>query len=88
MPRQFPAARHPPAANDNQPGVTARDVGRRALLQEALRHFAAHGAGAADHARGKAEQAFFAGRRRDYLHWLAVCRTLDRRMVDAVPPGR
>ena len=86
MPVHFPAARHPPAANDNPPGVTIRDFGRRALLQEALRHFATHGAGAVDHARSKAEQAFFAGRRRDYLYWMGISRTLDRRMVDAAPP--
>lgn len=67
------------AANDNAFGF-----GGDALLKAALRHFAAHGLGAADHARGQAAKAFFAGDREQYRWWLSICRTLDRRMADAV----
>ncbi len=78
------AAQWPSAANDNPPGPARQESGRSALLREALRHVAMHGAGAAEHARISAEQAFFAGRRRDYLRWMAICRALDRRMIDAI----
>ena len=67
------------AANDNVLGICSDK-----LLKAALRHFAEHGLGAADHARGLAEAAFFAGDREGYRWWLAICRTLDRRMADAV----
>jgi hypothetical protein len=94
MPPEFPiigvydVVRCPTAANDNPPPSQEQDFRSRALLREALRQFAAHGAGAAEHARVNAEQAFFAGRQRNYLHWMAICRTLDRRMVDADPSFR
>ena len=80
-----PVLRCPSAANDNAPAMPGQDFGRRLLLREALRHFAAHGAGAAERARSNAEQAFFAGDRTGYLHWLEICRALDRRLVDAIP---
>lgn len=67
------------AANDNIPGV-CNDT----LLKAALRHFAEHGLGAAEHARALAERAFFTGDRDDYRWWLDICRTLDRRMAEAV----
>lgn len=69
----------PPAlpANDVEPGF-----GRDRLLREALRHFAEHGMAAAPRARARAEAAFFAGQREEYLRWMAICRTLDRRMAD------
>jgi hypothetical protein len=67
------------AANDN-----SSVFGRDRVLSAALRHFAAHGLGAAEHARGEAERAFFAGNRGQYEWWLAICRALDRRMADAV----
>lgn len=71
----------------------------RAILHAALRQFAQHGIGAADHARNQAERAFFAGDRETYRWWLGVCRTLDRRMAARLasqagefegvnPPGR
>lgn len=66
-------------ANDN----TGTFSGER-LLGEALRHFARHGLGAAEAARANAEQAFFAGDRDRYQHWLDICRLLDRRMAAAV----
>lgn len=69
-------------ANDNPAsGAQAAD---RELLNAALRHFARHGIGAAAHARGEAERAFFAGDRQSYQWWLGVCRTLDRRMAAAL----
>ena len=71
-----------------QPGLPANDcdamAARNTLLRSALHHFAAHGLGAADLASRNAEAAFFAGDRAAYRHWLAVCRTLDQRMADAV----
>ncbi len=74
----------PVAANDNSPPVPGQDFARRVLLRDVLRHFAAHGAGAAGLAWANAEQAFFAGNRRDYLHWMEICRALDRHMVEAM----
>ncbi len=62
------------AANDSEP-VWTRDV----LLRAALRHFATHGLAAAARARENAEAAFFADDRREYQHWIAICRALDRR---------
>lgn len=74
------------AANDN----TAVQANSRALA-DALRHFAAHGLGAAREARKEAERAFFAGEREAYQRWLEICRILDRRMartlVQAVEHG-
>lgn len=67
------------AANDNVIGICSDR-----LLKATLRHFAEHGLGAAEHARGQAEIAFFAGDSESYRWWLAICRTLDRRMADAV----
>lgn len=73
------------AANDN--GNGAHLLGgfpRDPLLRAALKHFAQHGLGAAEQAHRNAETAFFAGRREEYRHWLAICRALDRRMADAI----
>lgn len=53
----------------------------RAMLHAALRQFAQHGIGAAEHARNQAERAFFSGDSDTYRWWLGVCRTLDRRMA-------
>lgn len=68
------------AANDNHVAVHGHDP----LLRDALKHFAAHGLGAAETARQSAERAFFAGDRQTYLYWLGICRTLDRRMAGAL----
>ena len=65
------------AANDG-----GRAIASNHLLREALRHFATHGLGAAERARKNAEAAFFAGDRETYLHWMAICRALDRRMAE------
>lgn len=67
------------AANDN-----VQDRSDDVLLHAALRHFAEHGLGAAEQARINAEQAFFDGNRDASRHWMEICRTLDRRMADAV----
>lgn len=64
------------AANDN---VT--DAQQDALLRTALRLFAEHGLGAGHRAQGEAEAAFFAGDRERYRWWLAVTRTLDRKLA-------
>lgn len=71
------------AANDNTAGFS-----RDHVITAALRHFAAHGLGAADQARAEAERAFFAGDRAQYAWWLSICRTLDRRMAEAVDAHR
>lgn len=69
------------AANDNG---NAGGFPRDPLLRAALKHFAQFGLGAAEQAHRNAESAFFAGKREEYRHWLAICRALDRRMADAV----
>lgn len=66
-------------ANDNQRSASELDV-----LTAALRHFAEHGLGAAERARKNAEAAFFAGDSERYRRWHSICRTLDRRMGEAV----
>ena len=68
---------HGRAANDNGGQVESDDL----MLHAALRHFAAHGLGAARAARKQAEAAFFSGDRQAYAWWLGVCRTLDRRLA-------
>lgn len=65
------------AANDNRAGQ--RDGDR--LLRLALRHFAEHGLSAAERAAGSARQAHHAGSHADCLFWLAICKTLDRRLA-------
>ena len=67
------------AANDN--GNPEGVLRHSAELRAALKHFAQHGLGAATVARQSAAQAFFSGDRRGYLHWLGICRILDRRMA-------
>ncbi|MFC0588169.1 hypothetical protein ACFFF7_01950 [Novosphingobium aquiterrae] len=64
------------AANDNL-GRQRHDP----VLRDALKHFARHGMAAAQVARQHAEQAFFADDGQAYRHWLAICRTLDRRLA-------
>lgn len=98
MPVRFAAARHTTrspiaralarkaverAANDNRDGMTDDR-----LLHAALRHFARHGLGAAREAQAQAQKAFFAGDRQSYDWWLAICRTLDRRLADELARGK
>jgi len=71
-----PAADPSRAANDN-----AADPQSDALLRTALRMFAEYGLGAGHRAQGEAEAAFFAGNRERYRWWLAVTRTLDRKLA-------
>jgi len=73
-----------PANDIGGDGPHGDAFGHDPLLRDALKHFAAHGLGAADSARAAAERAFFAGDRQAYRHWLAICRMLDRRMAGAV----
>lgn len=64
------------AANDN-----GRAIADNALLRATLLHFAEHGLGAARQAGQLAGAAHDAGDADGYRHWMAVCRTLDRRMA-------
>ena len=66
----------PIAANDN-----GDPLSESALLHKALRHFAEHGLSAARRAGENAQQCL---RRADLdgcRFWLAICRTLDRRLA-------
>lgn len=63
-------------ANDN-----GEDPQGDALLRTALRMFADYGLGAGQRAQYEAEHAFFAGDRDRYRWWLAVTRTLDRKLA-------
>ncbi len=67
------------AANDNGDGESHQQV-----LRAALKHFARLGLAAAADARDNARKAHFSGDRQGYLHWLAICRALDRRMAVAL----
>ena len=64
------------AVNDN-----GSDPSSDALLRAALRLFAEHGLGAGHRAQAQAEAAFFDGERDRYRWWLAVTRTLDRKLA-------
>ncbi|MBU6269094.1 MAG: hypothetical protein KGN34_16220 [Sphingomonadales bacterium] len=57
-------------------------------MRAALRHFAAFGLQAAERARENAEAAHHDGHPADYQHWMAICRTLDRRLAASVTAGR
>ena len=61
-------------ANDNR-----RLGASPAQLRAALLHFADHGLSAAESARQAAQAAHARGDRRDFIHWLEICRTLDMR---------
>lgn len=71
-----PAAQPAEAVNDN-----GADPQGDALLRAALRLFADHGLGAGHRAQTEAEAAFFSGDRERYRWWLAVTRTLDRKLA-------
>ncbi|MEO9462705.1 MAG: hypothetical protein ABJ242_08220 [Marinomonas sp.] len=68
---------HGRSANDNNANAPASQL----VFEDALHHFAKHGLGAAKDARDRAEAAFYAGDKAQYNYWLAICRTLDRRMA-------
>jgi hypothetical protein len=71
----------PHAANDNP-----RDVRNDPVLRAALRHFAAHGLGAAADARRRALAAQTANDVESYRWWFGVCAKLDRRMASTLRP--
>ena len=71
-----PAAQPVEAVNDN-----GADPQGDALLRAALRLFADHGLGAGHRAQTEAEAAFFFGDRERYRWWLAITRTLDRKLA-------
>ena len=73
----------PEPANDTGTDRDDEMGGRDQLLRVALRHFSDYGLAAASVARDKARAAFHARAVEDYQMWLAICRTLDRRMADA-----
>ena len=72
----MPATQPVDAVNDN-----GADPQGDALLRAALRLFADHGLGAGHRAQTEAEAAFFSGDRERYRWWLAVTRTLDRKLA-------
>ncbi len=75
-PEHLPAACNDNAAND----LSVRfDDGR--VLAAALRLFAAHGLSAAPAAGQRAEAAARGGDESATTWWLAVCKTLDRRLA-------
>src|SRR6478672_1362937 len=65
------------AANDNPGGATECTAEAR-VLSAALRHFAEHGASAANEAAQQAELAWSQGERETYLWWAEICHKLDR----------
>lgn len=67
------------AANDN-----VQERLDQSLLAAALRHFARHGLAAAENAGARALWARREGDEQSCVHWLALCRQLDRRMADAL----
>jgi hypothetical protein len=73
---------HAPAklcpANDN------REIGDDRVLWAALRHFARHGLAAAMKAADSAQAALEAGDQDGFKWWLAICRTLDRRIGETL----
>lgn len=84
-PSTSPGARLAPFEPPQQALLVANDNGTDpqgdALLRAALRLFADHGLGAGHRAQTEAEAAFFGGDRERYRWWLAVTRTLDRKLA-------
>ncbi|MFN3425151.1 MAG: hypothetical protein ACK4UL_08930 [Novosphingobium meiothermophilum] len=73
--------RHLRAANDNAEAWSGSASQQQAVLEAALRLFAAHGFAAAERAR---DAALIAGANADAERadfWRAVCHTLDRRLM-------
>lgn len=68
------------AADNDVDAVICHDE----ILISTLRHFAAHGLGAASEARRLAREARRLNDQAQYRHWLSVCRHLDRRMADGL----
>jgi len=72
------------AANDNPAGQSLRDV----PLATALKLFASHGLSAAAQAGQCARDAARMGDEVGFHHWLAVCRSLDRRLAIEIEKRR
>ena len=81
-PRVRSGMRCPAPANDNAGHAPPAELPRAALL-----HFAEHGLSAVGAARTRAQEAFFAGDRAAYHHWLGICRTFDRRLARTIELG-
>lgn len=75
------------AANDNPGGASECGVEAR-LLSAALRHFAEHGASAAEEAASQAERAWQDGEGDTYLWWAGICRKLDRKRAHELTQPR
>lgn len=71
------------SANDNGDLGPADD----AILAAALRHFGAHGLGAAIVALREAEQAREAGDETRREWWMNICQALDRRLAQRYSDG-
>lgn len=74
------------AMNDNQAEAGTLHASTHARpdersLARALRHFSRHGLSAASRARDAALTAHVTMDEAEYLHWLEICRHLDRRMA-------
>ena len=72
------------AANDNPAGQSSREV----PLATALKMFASHGLSAAAQAGQSARDAARMGDEAGFHHWLAVCRSLDRRLAIEIEKRR
>lgn len=76
-------------ANDNasaapklaKPATPAIGPANGNVLHAALRHFAAHGLAAAQHAADEAMAARRAGDEAGYRWWHGICHSLDRRLA-------
>jgi hypothetical protein len=76
------------AANDNGDRATPLHWGEDgAMLEAALRLFAAHGISAAQRAADEAEIARTGGDIDKARWWIGVCRTLDRRVAGRINHG-
>jgi hypothetical protein len=69
--------------NDNGPVPKGQGLNDD-VLQAALRHFAEHGLSAGPVARARAQAAHLAADEQSYEWWLAITRTLDRRLAAQV----
>ena len=74
------------AVNDNPGGATECGAEAR-VLSAALRHFAEHGASAAEEAAVQAEQAWQRGETDAYLWWAGICHKLDRKRARELAQG-
>lgn len=72
-------------SNDNASAESAQSQAYNdKVLRASLKHFAENGMGAASIARAQAQAAFSAKDRQSFDWWLAITRTLDRRLAAQV----